>query len=175
HVAARQPGVAAYRNARTRMHELMDALYDGLPDLPEGDQDITSTVNVNELVRVGLVRLEDGRPVSNTDQLDTDFLLGFLRSAANTRRNTTGSGTHRADPRGARVPQMDPDRQRAYGAVFRDLENFVQRLEEAARIGRRAVDLAYDGLTSGTLNPPEPPRDAGKRRNRKSMEREGDE
>ncbi len=154
HVAARQPGPVAYRKARQELREALYGLGDALPDLPEGDRDITATLNVNELVRGGLVEVRDGRPVSTTDQLDTDFLVGFLRSAANTRRNTSGSGTHRADPRGARVPQMEAERQRAYGEVFRELESFVQRLEEAARIGRRAVDLAYDGLTSGTLNPP---------------------
>jgi hypothetical protein len=154
HVAAGAPGAAAYRKARARFEELLGELHEALPRLPEGTEDIASTVNVSELVRGGLVRIEDGRPVSTTDQLDTDFLLGFLKSAANTRRNTSGSGTHRTDPRGARVPQMDPDRQRTYGAVFRELETFVQRLEEAAKIGRRAVQLAHDGLTSGTLEPP---------------------
>jgi hypothetical protein len=172
HVAAGQPGAAAYRKARKRLSALLDGLDAALPDLPKGDQDIAATVNVSELIRGGLVRLDEGRPVSTTDQLDTDFLAGFLRSAANTRRNTSGSGTHRSDPRGARVPQMDPERQRSYGETFRELESFVQRLEEAARIGRRAVDLAYDGLTSGTLKPPDPALDTKKRTNAR---REGNE
>ncbi|GAA4241097.1 hypothetical protein GCM10022254_68580 [Actinomadura meridiana] len=154
HVAA-QLGTAAYENARERFETLLNELRGLLPGLPEGSEDVAATVNVSELIRGGLVRVEDGRPVSTTDQLDTDFLLGFLRSAVNTRRNTSGSGTHRADPRGARVPQMDPDRQRTYGAAFRELETFLHRLEEAAKIGRRAVQLAQDGLTSGTLEPPE--------------------
>ncbi|MFA1540604.1 class I SAM-dependent DNA methyltransferase [Actinomadura monticuli] len=154
HVAAGQPGAAAYEKARARFEELIDGLTGRLPRLPEGAEDIAATVNVSELVRGGLVRVEDGKPVSTTDQLDTDFLLGFLKSAVNTRRNTSGSGTHRADPRGARVPQMDTDRQRTYGAAFRELETFVRHLEEAAKMGRRAVQLAHDGLTSGTLEPP---------------------
>ncbi|GAA1840086.1 N-6 DNA methylase [Actinomadura bangladeshensis] len=154
HVAAGQPGAAAYDRARARFDELLDGLRGALPRLPEGAEDIAATVNVSELIRGGLVRVEDGRASSTTDQLDTDFLLGFLKSAVNTRRNTSGSGTHRADPRGARVPQMDPDRQRTYGAAFRELETFVQRLEEAAKMGRRAAQLAHDGLTSGTLEPP---------------------
>jgi hypothetical protein len=119
-----------------------------------GTEHIASTVPLSEWVRGGLGGLVAGRPDSPTDQLDTDFLLGFLKSAANTRRNTSGSGTHRTDPRGARVPQMDPDRQRMYGAAFRELETFVQHLEEAAKMGRRAAQLAHDGLTSGTLEPP---------------------
>ncbi len=154
HVAAGQPGAAAYDRARARFGELLDGLRGALPRLPEGAEDIAATVNVSELIRGGLVRVEDGRATSTTDQLDTDFLLGFLKSAVNTRRNTSGSGTYRADPRGARVPQMDPDRQRTYGAAFRELETFVQRLEEAAKMGRRAAQLAHDGLTSGTLEPP---------------------
>lgn len=154
HVAAGQPGAAAYHTARVRFEEMLDALRGALPRLPEGTAELAAAVNVSELIRGGLVRVEDGRPVSTTDQLDTDFLLGFLKSAVNTRRNTSGSGTHRADPRGARVPQMDPDRQRTYGAAFRELETFVHHLEEAAKIGRRAVQLAHDGLTSGTLEPP---------------------
>ncbi|TDD37982.1 SAM-dependent methyltransferase [Actinomadura sp. KC06] len=154
HVAAGQPGAAAYDSARARFEETLDALRGALPRLPEGTAELAATVNVSELIRGGLVRVEDGSPVSTTDQLDTDFLLGFLKSAVNTRRNTSGSGTHRADPRGARVPQMDPDRQRTYGAAFRELETFVRHLEEAAKIGRRAVQLAHDGLTSGTLDPP---------------------
>jgi hypothetical protein len=154
HVVAGQPGAAAYESARTRFEEMLSHLYGALPRLAEGTEDLAATVNVSELVRAGLVRVEEGRPVSTTDQLDTDFLLGFMTSAVNTRRNTSGSGTHRTDPRGARVPQMDPDRQRFYGTAFRELETFVQHLEEAAKMGRRAVQLAHDGLTSGTLEPP---------------------
>ncbi|TDB97217.1 N-6 DNA methylase [Actinomadura sp. 7K534] len=154
HVAAAQPGAAAYDRARERFEEILGELRGALPRLPEGTEEIAATVNVSELIRGGLVQVEDGQPVSTTDQLDTDFLLGFLKSAVNTRRNTSGSGTHRTDPRGARVPQMDPERQRTYGAAFRELESFVRQLEEAAKIGRRAVQLAHDGLTSGTLEPP---------------------
>ncbi|REE95981.1 N-6 DNA methylase [Thermomonospora umbrina] len=154
YVAANQEGqAAAYGEARERFAALLDELRAGLPELSEGDHDLVATINVNELIRGGLVRLRDGRPVSTTDQLDDGFLQGFLASAANIRRNTSGSGTHRADPRGARVPQMDLERQRAYGAAFRELEIFVQRLEEAAKMGRRAVRLARDGLTGGTLDP----------------------
>ncbi|MEO5875769.1 MAG: N-6 DNA methylase [Streptosporangiaceae bacterium] len=157
YVAAGQPGhAAAYASTREMFEQRLGDLSGALPRLPEGDQELAATVNVNELIRGGLVQIqEDGQVVSGTDQLDTDFLLGFLRSAGNSRRNTSGSGTHRADPRGARVPQMDPDRQRRYGAVFRDLESFVQRLEETAKMGRRAVRLAHEGLTSGTLHPVE--------------------
>ncbi|MGI5326676.1 N-6 DNA methylase [Actinomadura nitritigenes] len=175
HVAAGQPGAAAYDSARVRFEDLLDGLRGALPRLPEGTGDIAATVNVSELMRGGLVQVDDGRPVSTTDQLDTDFLVGFLKSAANTRRNTSGSGTHRADPRGARVPQMDPQRQRTYGAAFRELETFVQQLEEAAKIGRRAVQLAHDGLTSGTLDPPPAARKPGTGTTKKRTKREGAE
>lgn len=50
--------------------------------MPEGSEDIAATVNVSELICGGLVQVEGGRPISTTDQLDTEFLLGFLESAA---------------------------------------------------------------------------------------------
>ncbi|GGV15678.1 type II restriction endonuclease subunit M [Actinomadura cremea] len=161
HVPAGQPGAAAYENARRRFEALLDGLREALPAMEEGGADVTATLNVSDLIHGGLVELKEGRAVSMTDRLDTDFLTGFLRSSTNVRRNTSGSGTHRADPRGARVPQLAPERQRLYGTVFRDLDNFLRHLEEAAKMGRRAAQLAHDGLTSGTLNPP-------------AIEREGD-
>ena len=92
---------------------------------------------------------------STSDQLDTDYLRGFLRSAGNTRRNTSATGTHRTDLRGAQLPQMDIGRQRRYGAAFRDLGEFERRLRELARMGDQAAHLAYDGLTNGALAPTE--------------------
>lgn len=163
HVAAVQPGHAeAYAEARAGFTALLADLAEALPDFAEGERELSGTVSVNDLIKAGLVRLEEAGPVSTTDQLDTDFLQGFLLSAANVRRNTSGSGVHRADPRSARIPQMDPERQRAYGAAFRDLEKFVRVLEEAATLGRRAARLAREGLTSGALDPSPTPSEQGK-------------
>ncbi|WP_460362106.1 HsdM family class I SAM-dependent methyltransferase [Actinocorallia lasiicapitis] len=157
HVAKTGPDhAAAYATALSGFEAALAELYQALPTLTEGDGDLPATLNLSDLIRAGLVDLDDNQPRSTTPQLDTDFLRGFLSSPANTRRNTSGSGTFRADPRSARVPQMDAARQRAYGTTFRDLESFLHRLEEAAKIGRRAVQLARDGLTTGTLTPPAP-------------------
>lgn len=93
-------------------------------------------------------------PTSCTDQLDTDCLRGFLRSAANTRRTTTASGTFRLSASGAQLPQMNIGLQREYGVAFRRLAAFDELLREAAPIGGRASALAYDGLTKGALLPP---------------------
>lgn len=125
-----------------------------VPDLEEVTDDLSPSLNLGELIRAGLVEIEDGEPVSHTDQLDTDFLRMFLRSPANVRRNTSASGTHRADPRGARIPQMPPERQREYGAAFRSLQKFLRDLDELAKMGRQAADLAVGGLTTGALIPP---------------------
>ncbi len=48
-----------------------------------------------DLARVGLVEVNGEAAVPTGDQLDADYLRGFLRSAANTRRATSGSGTFR--------------------------------------------------------------------------------
>ena len=111
-------------------------------------------MGLGDLVRGGLVDLDGTVPTSRTDQLDTDCLRGFLRSAANTRRSTTASGTFRLSASGAQLPQMDIGLQREYGEAFRRLAAFEELLREAAAIGDRASALAYDGLTKGALLPP---------------------
>jgi N-6 DNA Methylase len=155
---------AAYRDARQRLNVVIGDLARALPDLGEThEEEFAATFNLSDLIRAGLVDIEDGEPVSRTDQLDTDYLRGFLRSPANVRRNTSSSGTHRADPRGARIPQMPLERQREYAAAFRAVEKFLHDLDELAKMGRQAAELAMDGLTTGALNPP-PPEQAGNTR-----------
>ncbi|MEU6224224.1 hypothetical protein [Streptomyces sp. NPDC047042] len=56
--------------------------------------------------------MEDGEAASTSDQLDMDYLRQFLRSAGDTRRDTSATGTHRTDLRGAQPPQMDIEQQR---------------------------------------------------------------
>jgi hypothetical protein len=111
-------------------------------------------IALGDLIKGGLVDLDGTAPTSRTDQLDTHYLRGFLRSAANTRRSTTASGTFRLDARSAQLPQMGIAHQREYGAAFRRLAAFEDRLREAAAIGGQASALAYDGLTNGALIPP---------------------
>jgi hypothetical protein len=111
------------------------------------------SVSVADLARAGLVEYGDPEPVSVSDQLDTDYLQGFLRSAANTRRSTSASGTYRLDGKGARIPQMDIDEQRRYGAAFRALQEFEERARKVAELSKQAAALARDGLGNGALAP----------------------
>ncbi|GHI53850.1 type II restriction endonuclease subunit M [Streptomyces rubradiris] len=112
------------------------------------------SVSVADLARAGLVEYGESEPVSVSDQLDTDFLQGFLRSTANTRRSTSASGTYRFDTKGARIPQMAIAEQRRYGAAFRALREFEELTRRMAELSKEAATLARDGLSSGALAPP---------------------
>ncbi|MGI5340566.1 N-6 DNA methylase [Streptomyces sp. CA-181903] len=112
-----------------------------------------ATVSVAELVRAGLVEYGDPEPASVSEQLDTDYLRGFLRSTANVRRSTSATGTYRFDTRGARVPQLAIGEQRAYGRAFRALQEFEERMRTVAELSRRITELARDGLGNGALAP----------------------
>ncbi|MET8184960.1 N-6 DNA methylase [Streptomyces sp. NPDC005246] len=158
YVTAAQPDYPAeYLTLRAELEQQLRELSELLPSLPPGrgagSLDDFPAVGVGDLVQAGLVHTEENEAVSTSDQLDTDYLRGFLRSAGNTRRNTSTTGTHRADLRGAQLPQMDIEQQRRYGAAFRDLGKFERRLKDVARMGDRAAHLAYDGLTNGALAP----------------------
>ena len=111
-------------------------------------------MSLADLGRAGLVDLGDDRPTSTSEQLDEDYLQGFLRSTANMRRSTSSSGTFRLDARGARIPQMAIGEQRRYGAAFRLLQEFEERVKKVSQLGEQAASLARDGLTSGALTPP---------------------
>ncbi|MHA5047163.1 N-6 DNA methylase [Streptomyces sp. SD15] len=159
YVTAAQPDYPTeYANLRATLEQQLCELAELLPTLPPGPGagalDEITPVGVGDLVQAGLVRTtEDGEATSESVQLDTDYLRGFLRSASNTRRNTSATGTHRSDLRGAQLPQMDIEQQRQYGAAFRDLGEFERRLKELARMGDQAASLAYNGLTNGALAP----------------------
>ncbi|MEU3788348.1 N-6 DNA methylase [Streptomyces fructofermentans] len=145
-----------YQNLRAELTEHVRLLAELLPALAEGDGPSSldgPTVSVADLARAGLVAFGDPEPVSVSDQLDTDYLQGFLRSAANTRRSTSTSGTFRLDGKGARIPQMDITEQRRYGAAFRALQEFEERVRRVAELGRDAAALARGGLGNGALGP----------------------
>lgn len=110
-------------------------------------------LRVADLARAGLVKVTGGEAVSMSDELDTDYLLGFLRSFVNIRRSTSSSGSFRLDARGSRIPQMSIDNQRLYGVAFRAVDDFEQRVKDFATLGERAVALAREGLTRGALRP----------------------
>jgi hypothetical protein len=112
-----------------------------------------ATAGVAELLRAGLVTYEGPEPVSVSDQLDTDYLQGFLRSPANTRRATSASGTYRLETKGARIPQLAIEEQRRYGAAFRELTEFEATMRAVSELSRRLAELARDGLSTGALAP----------------------
>ncbi|MEV6615065.1 N-6 DNA methylase [Streptomyces sp. NPDC051051] len=152
----RRDYAAEYRTLRQELTEQVRLLAGLLPALIEGDGPSSSdgsTVSVADLARAGLVEYGDPEPVSISDQLDTDYLQGFLRSAANSRRSTSASGTFRLDGKGARIPQMDITEQRRYGAAFRALQEFEERARRVVELSRDAATLARDGLGNGALAP----------------------
>ncbi|MFI0542712.1 N-6 DNA methylase [Streptomyces sp. WSLK1-3] len=145
-----------YQTLRQELTEQVRLLAELLPALVAGDGPSSldgPTVSVADLARAGLVEYGDPEPVSTSDQLDTDYLQGFLRSAGNTRRSTSTSGTFRLDSKGARIPQMDITEQRRYGAAFRALQEFGERARRVAELSRDVTALARDGLGSGALAP----------------------
>lgn len=156
-VAVKPDYPAEYAALRRALERQLRELVSLLPTLPAGPGtgtiDESAVVNVSDLIQAGLVDLKGQEAISTSDQLDTDYLRGFLRSAGNIRRNTSITGTHRMDLRGAQLPQMDIEQQRLYGAVFRGLDEFERGIKEIAKIADQAARLAYDGLTNGALAP----------------------
>ncbi|MDX3134028.1 N-6 DNA methylase [Streptomyces europaeiscabiei] len=145
-----------YQTLRQELTDHVRLLAELLPALVAGDSPSSldgPTVSVADLARAGLVEYGDPEPVSISDQLDTNYLQGFLRSGANTRRSTSASGTYRLDGKGARIPQMDITEQRRYGAAFRALQEFEERARRVVELSRDAATLARDGLGNGALAP----------------------
>ncbi|ULR54642.1 N-6 DNA methylase [Streptomyces deccanensis] len=148
-----------YENLRQELTEQVRLLAELLPALAAGEDPGVldgPSVSVADLARAGLVEYggpERPEPVSVSEHLDTDYLQGFLRSAVNTRRSTSASGTFRLDGKGARVPQMDIAQQRRFGAVFRALQEFEERARRVTELSREAAALARDGLGNGALTP----------------------
>lgn len=159
HVAESHRDYAAeYLSLRQELSEQVRLLADLLPTLAAGDGTGAvdgPSVSVADLARAGLIEYGDPEPVSVSDQLDTDYLQGFLRSASNTRRSTSASGTFRLDGKGARIPQMDIAEQRRFGAAFRALQEFEERARRVGELSREAASLARDGLSNGALEPQE--------------------
>ncbi|MFE6554232.1 class I SAM-dependent DNA methyltransferase [Streptomyces sp. NPDC057746] len=115
----------------------------------------SATTSVADLARAGLVEYDGPEPVSASEQLDTDYLQGFLRSSVNTRRTTSASGTYRLEGRSARIPRMGIDEQRRYGAAFRALSAFEEGMRKVDELSRQLAEVARDGLATGALAPEE--------------------
>ncbi|KUN22135.1 N-6 DNA methylase [Streptomyces antibioticus] len=114
-----------------------------------------ATTSVADLARAGLVAYEGPEPVSASEQLDTDYLQGFLRSSSNARRSTSASGTYRFDGKGSRIPRMGIDEQRRYGAAFRAVSAFEEGMRKVDELSRQLAEVARDGLATGALAPEE--------------------
>ncbi|KUL31263.1 N-6 DNA methylase [Actinoplanes awajinensis subsp. mycoplanecinus] len=143
-----------YSDARESLLAALDQIRDLVPRLSPGSGSIDGGVlRLSDLARAGIVEITDRTATSVSDQLDTDFLRGFLRSSSNMSRSTSASGTYRADVRGSRVPQMGIDEQRRYAEAFRALDSAEAAMRELSRIGMDLINLARDGLTSGALSP----------------------
>ncbi|MEV0690682.1 N-6 DNA methylase [Streptomyces sp. NPDC050388] len=148
--------VTEYDALHRELAEQLQRLGELLPTLVAGEGPGPldgASVSVADLVRAGLVEYADPEPVSVSDQLDTDFLQGFLYSTVNSRRSTTTSGTFRFDGKGARIPRMDIAVQRRYGAVFGALREFEERSRRVAELSRQIAALARDGVSNGALKP----------------------
>ncbi|MFE1327856.1 N-6 DNA methylase [Streptomyces sp. NPDC058741] len=144
---------AALRKELQDQIRLLIALLPGLaPGGGSGSLD-GATTSVADLARAGLVTYEGQDPVSASEQLDTDYLQGFLRSTANARRSTSVSGTYRLDGRGARIPRMGIDDQRRYGSAFRALLAFEEGMRRVDELSRQLAEVARDGLATGALTP----------------------
>lgn len=148
---------AEYQALRSEIERQLNALSALLPALRQGlgeDSLDTATVSLAELSKAGVVEKSTDGFSSTSPQLDTDYLRGFLSSASNIRRSTSSSGTHRMDARASRIPQMAVADQRRYGAAFRALQEFEERVTNLAELGKRAAALAREGLSHGALRPP---------------------
>ncbi|WP_457027842.1 N-6 DNA methylase [Kitasatospora sp. P5_F3] len=154
--AARRDYIGDYVALRRRVQEQLRALNDLLPPLLPGNSlgalD-TASVSIADLARAGLVEYSESGPLSVSDQLDTDYLKGFLVGPANRRRSTSASGTYRLDARGSRIPQMGIEEQRRYGTAFRALQEFEDCTRQLAALSEQAATLAREGLTNGGLYP----------------------
>ncbi|GGL39347.1 SAM-dependent methyltransferase [Streptomyces anthocyanicus] len=147
-----------YAALRRQLEDRFRRLAALLPELLEGEGPGSldgATTSVADLARAGLVAYEGQEPVSASEQLDTDYLQGFLRSSANTRRSTSASGTYRFDGKGARIPRMGIDDQRRYGSAFRTLSAFEEGMRKVEELSRQLAEIARDGLATGALAPKE--------------------
>ncbi|NYH50448.1 hypothetical protein HNR06_000037 [Nocardiopsis arvandica] len=146
----------AFAATRAELERLVEELRASLPDLDaKSAEPLDAQVRVADLVDTGMVEMDGDALRSASEQVDTDFLNGFLRSPANNRRSTSASGTFRTDARAARIPKMGVEEQRRYGAAFRAVADFERRARELSGLAQKAAELAREGLTSGALGPGE--------------------
>jgi type I restriction-modification system DNA methylase subunit len=85
--------------------------------------------------------------------VDSWFLAGHLRTAANERQASSLSGTSRIDVRKAQVPRVPLGEQQRHGQVFRRLHELNETMREAVAVGAEVTRLTAEGLAGGRLHP----------------------
>jgi hypothetical protein len=104
---------------------------------------------------LALLRVDPG-------QLDPHFVAGALRSSANAQTSIAATGgSERADIRRAQVPHLPLAEQRRYGDALRRMEKLEAALRSITAMGAELARLLADGVTEGTLQPPEGPATPG--------------
>ncbi|MCO8271799.1 N-6 DNA methylase [Actinoplanes sp. TRM 88003] len=83
--------------------------------------------------------------------LDPWFLAGYLRTSANERQASRGSGSNRFDLRRAQVPRIPLAEQRQHGEIFRQMHQFDDAVRKAAELSNDFTRKAVDGLAGGLL------------------------
>ncbi|MFJ9952566.1 class I SAM-dependent DNA methyltransferase [Kitasatospora sp. NPDC091207] len=145
-----------YEEARSELADALAGLHSRLPELRRGDgADLWdgATVTVSDLARAGLVELHEGEARVLGDQIDPEYLDGFLRAGPNVRRSTSQSGSYRLDVKGARIPQRELTVQRRYGTAFRALLDMEREATRLAKAAQRLAEIAREGLGTGDLEP----------------------
>ncbi|MFD4211060.1 SAM-dependent methyltransferase, partial [Micromonospora tulbaghiae] len=87
--------------------------------------------------------------------LDAWFLAGFLAAEDNLNSASVGTTSVQIDPSRLRVPLLPLEEQRRYGEAFRHLHELRQAARQVTELAVLLPKTLAEGLTSGTLVPPE--------------------
>ena len=151
--------------ASKRLAEPADPETMGHRVIRAGDVIIPSAMTRNRVSRVRVATDVDagavlGNPLylvrPDPAHIDAWFLAGFLADEDNLRRAGQGSTILRVDFRRLRVPLLSLEEQHRYGAAFRELHEFRQRLEHAHDVADELRERLTSGLRTGLLEPPPP-------------------
>jgi N-6 DNA methylase len=87
------------------------------------------------------------------EQLDPHFVAGALRSSGNAQiaMVTTTNSSGRADVWRAQIPRLPLPEQQRYGAAFRQAEELLSTVRQAAAESAELTQLLADGLAAGKL------------------------
>jgi hypothetical protein len=90
---------------------------------------------------------------ADPERLDPYFLAAFLRTSSTSTGSRTTGGFNRTDARRIPIPLLPLDEQRVYGDAFRRLAAFRNALRSCASAGESLVQLGFEGLADGRLDP----------------------